>query len=97
MYLIFGTRYMHDMVYLEEMEELTQRGDFTFIPVLSRETSDEWVGRRGYLHQVYKELFADKPPVDFYICGWRDMVSEARQTLLDMGFSRKSINFERYN
>jgi CDP-4-dehydro-6-deoxyglucose reductase len=28
MYLIFGTRYMHDMVYLEEMEQLTQRGDF---------------------------------------------------------------------
>lgn len=97
MYLIFGTRYMHDMVYLEEMEKLSKRGDFTFIPVLSRETSQDWVGRRGYLHQVYQELFGDKPPVDFYICGWRDMVSETRQNLLEMGFGRKSINFERYN
>lgn len=96
-YVIFGTRYMHDMVYLEEMEKLSQRGDFTFIPVLSRETSDEWQGKRGYVHQVYKEMFAELPPVDFYICGWRDMVSEARQNLLDMGYSRKRINFERYN
>lgn len=96
-YVIFGTRYMKDMIYIEEMEELSKRNDFTFIPVLSRETSDEWKGKRGYLHDAYKEILKDLPPTEFYICGWRDMVTEARLNLMEMGYNRKQIHFERYD
>lgn len=96
-YVIFGTRFMRDMIYIEEIEQLSLRKDFTFIPVLSRETSDDWKGRRGYLHEVYKELFDHVPPVEYYICGWRDMVTEARTNLMEMGYQRKQIHFERYD
>jgi CDP-4-dehydro-6-deoxyglucose reductase len=96
-YVIFGTRFMKDMIYIEEMEELSKRDDFTFIPVLSRETSDEWNGKRGYLHDVYKELFNGENPAEFYICGWREMVTETRLNLMGMGYKRKKIHFERYD
>lgn len=96
-YVIFGTRYMRDLIYVEEMEQLSKRDDFTFIPVLSRETSDEWTGKRGYLHDIYKDLFKDLPATEFYICGWRDMVTEARTNLMEMGYKRKQIHFERYD
>ncbi|MDX9790706.1 MAG: FAD-binding oxidoreductase [Candidatus Kapaibacterium sp.] len=96
-YVIFGTRYMRDMLYIEEMEELSKRSDFTFIPVLSREISGLWKGKRGYVHDAYKELFKGAPPAEFYICGWRDMVTETRLSLMDMGYKRKQIHFERYD
>ncbi|MBX3044137.1 MAG: oxidoreductase [Candidatus Kapabacteria bacterium] len=96
-YVIFGTRFMRDLIYIEEMEQLSKRSDFTFIPVLSRETSDDWKGERGYVHNIYKKIFGILPPTEFYICGWRDMVTEARLSLMDMGYKRKQIHFERYD
>ena len=97
MYLIFGTRFMEDMIYLDEMQELSKNYNFEFIPVLSRESSSDWQGKRGYVHQIYQEIFENRKDVEFYICGWRDMVSQARINLLNMGFARKQIHFERYD
>jgi CDP-4-dehydro-6-deoxyglucose reductase len=96
-HLIFGTRFMKDMIYLDEMEELSKREDFNYYPVLSREPSSDWTGRRGYVHHTYKEIFNGRNDAEFYICGWRDMVSQARINLLEMGFDRKQIHFERYD
>lgn len=96
-YLIFGTRFMKDMIYLDEMAELSSRDDFGYYPVLSREPSSDWTGERGYVHNKYKEIFRGRNDVEFYICGWRDMVSQTRINLLEMGFDRKYIHFERYD
>ncbi len=96
-YLVFGTRYMHDMIYLDEMQELGSTGTFFFYPVLSREQSAEWNGERGYVHNVYKKIINERRDFEIYICGWREMVSEARQNLLTMGFNRNQIHFERYD
>lgn len=96
-HLIFGTRFMRDMIYLDEMQELGKTNTFKFYPVLSRETSSDWNGARGYVHQIYKDLLKDKPEAEFYICGWRDMVTETRTNLLEMGYNRKIVHFERYD
>lgn len=96
-HLIFGTRFMRDMIYLDEMQELSQTNTFKFYPVLSRETSSDWNGAKGYVHQIYNELLKDKPEAEFYICGWRDMVTETRTNLLEMGYNRKIVHFERYD
>lgn len=96
-YLIFGTRFMADMCYMDEMQELAGLDYFNFIPVLSRELSPDWNGKRGYVHDIYMELFGDKKPAKFFICGWRDMVSQARTTLMSIGYHRRDIHFERYN
>ena len=95
--VIFGTRYMKDMIYLDEFQELSKMENFEFIPVLSRENSAEWTGEKGYVHKIYKEKYSEKNNSTFYICGWKDMVTETRQNLLSLGYDRKQVNFERYN
>jgi ferredoxin-NADP reductase len=94
--LIFGTRYANDILYREEMEELSHTmPGFSFTPVLSREA--EYTGKKGYVHQIYKELYADKRPAQFFLCGWKVMIKEAQQNLIEMGYDKKLIKFELYD
>lgn len=96
-FLVFGNRWTKDILYKKEMEQLAEtHSEFKFIPVLSR-VNLGWTGRTGYVHQAYEELFADKRPALFYICGWPDMIKEARERLSIMGYDRKRIKFELYD
>lgn len=98
LYMIFGTRYLSDLCYAEELDELKNHyNSFEYYPVLSRETSPEWDGKKGYVHSVYKELFADKRPAYFYLCGWKIMIFETRDNLLSLGYTRNDIRYELYD
>jgi CDP-4-dehydro-6-deoxyglucose reductase len=97
LYLIFGTRIRQDILYWEEMKRLAGGlPRFQYIVALSRETSPEWTGRKGYVHAVYEELFADKRPAHFFLCGWRNMIDEARQRITALGYDRKNVHVELY-
>jgi phenol/toluene 2-monooxygenase (NADH) P5/A5 len=97
LYMVFGNRWTKDILYREEFEKLAKsHPEFNFIPVLSRD-NPEWTGRKGYVHPVYEEIFADRRPAYFYLCGWADMLKEARQRLEVMGYDRKDIRFESYD
>ena len=96
-YLIFGNRWVKDILYRKEIEAISeQHPEFRFFPVLSR-MNDGWEGRTGYVHPVYEELFIDKRPAYFYVCGWPPMIKEARQRIEAMGYDRKRIKFELYD
>lgn len=98
LYLVFGSRKVSDILYRKEMEQWEEKyPEFKFIPVLSRETPDTWSGKHGYVHPVYEELFADRRPAHFYICGWKAMVREARDRLLHMGYTKERVKFELYD
>jgi ferredoxin-NADP reductase len=96
--LVFGTRAMKDMLYWDEMRGLGEKlSNFEYHPTLSREDADGC--RRGYVHAVYEELYQNRKgdnDVRFFICGWGDMIKEARNRLSDMGFDRKQLHFEIY-
>jgi ferredoxin-NADP reductase len=97
LYLIFGNRWEKDILYREEFEELSRKmANFHFIPVLSRDNPG-WTGKKGYVHHIYQEIFADKRPATFYMCGWRDMLHDARHNLEALGYDRKKIRFESYD
>ncbi|RYE25120.1 MAG: oxidoreductase [Sphingobacteriales bacterium] len=94
LHLIFGTRKREDLLYEEEMRQLqVDLPAFQYHPTLSRE---EWLGLRGYVHPVYEDLCKDKPCVDFLLCGWRVMIDEAKQRILQLGYDKKSIHQELY-
>ncbi len=94
-HLIFGTRHESFILYREEFEQLAaEQPNFDYTVVLSRE--EHWKGRTGYVHQVYEELYPDKPNTHFYLCGWQYMVDEARQRLEKMGFDDNQVFFELY-
>lgn len=93
-YLIYGTRTQQDLLYYKELvefQDLLPR--LHYLPVLSREA---WDGRRGYVHDVYRELCVGKPDADFMLCGWKNMIDDARHNLQDMGYDKKQVHFELY-
>ncbi|MBL0181424.1 MAG: oxidoreductase [Chitinophagaceae bacterium] len=92
--LIFGCRTRETLLYYDEMKALQAvMPGFRYVPVLSRE---EWEGRSGYVHPVYEELCADKRPANFFLCGWKGMIDEAKKRIMDMGYDRKDIHVEIY-
>jgi CDP-4-dehydro-6-deoxyglucose reductase len=100
-YLIFGTRAQRDLIYVEEMKQLEKDlTNFYFLPTLSRE---QWSGCCGYVHAVYEGLVAEKqqaagalPDAQFFLCGWKAMVDEAKRRILALGFDKKQIHLELY-
>lgn len=93
-HLIFGCRTRADLLYYDELLEIAGRMEnFHYRPSLSRE---EWDGRKGYVHDIYEKLVAGKPPAYFFLCGWKNMITEARQKLSAIGYDKKDIHFELY-
>jgi ferredoxin-NADP reductase len=108
-YLIFGCRTFGDALYGKELKELSdEMPGFEYVPTFSREVANAVPGtagesgnrriRTGYVHQVYEELCTNngKAPAAFYLCGWKNMIDEAKQRITALGYDRKSIHQELY-
>ncbi|HEV2352932.1 MAG TPA: oxidoreductase, partial [Puia sp.] len=97
-YLIFGCRTFGDALYRKEMTELAEKiPHFHYIPTFSREhASPNGSFRVGYVHPIYEELCCKKQPAYFFLCGWKNMIDEAKQRITNMGYERKSIHQELY-
>lgn len=91
-YIIFGCRTRKDLLYYDELRSLPLE-DFYFMPTLSRE---DWEGKTGYVHAIYEEHCADKQHAAFFLCGWKNMIDEAKQRIVAMGYDKKSIHQELY-
>jgi len=93
-YLLFGTRTKPDLLYFDELSQLQKDlPGFHYIPILSRE---DWDGKKGYVHPVYEELCAGHQPANFFLCGWKNMIDEAKQRITAMGYDKKLIHQELY-
>jgi ferredoxin-NADP reductase len=97
-YLIFGCRKLCDSLYGEELKELTsQVSDFHYIPTYSRENRENEDIQHGYVHAIYQNILnAEKPSAHFYLCGWKNMIDDAKQNIISMGYDKKSIHLELY-
>ena len=104
-HLVFGTRDKKSILYYDEMIQLEKDlPQFNYYIILSRE---EWNGKQGYVHSLYEELIQkyfsqieegsyNGLDIEFFICGWKDMVKEARAKLQELGFDKKQIKIEIY-
>ncbi len=97
-YLIFGCRYTRDCLYGQELKALeTEISNYYYIPTFSREPEENNFVRRGYVHAVYNEILSkEKNPANFYLCGWKEMIDEAKQKILSFGYDKKDIHLELY-
>ena len=94
MHLLFA-----DCLYGTEFKALeAAEPQFFYHPSFSRETEMREGANLGYVHATYKKLLASGASKDahFYICGWKNMVDEARATLTDLGIPKTQIHFELY-
>jgi CDP-4-dehydro-6-deoxyglucose reductase len=85
---------------MDEMKRLEMEIEgFHYIPTLSR---DQWEGCCGYVHSVYENLVNEKrtdhsvKEAGFYLCGWKNMVDEAKLRIQNLGYDKKSIHLELY-
>lgn len=94
MYILYGCRTQKDLLYYDELRQLqSELPKFHYLPTLSRE---QWDGKTGYVHAIYEELCVAKQPASFFLCGWKNMIDEAKQKIQAMGYDRKSIHQELY-
>jgi len=98
-YLISGCRHFEDCLYRRELEELAgQIPSFHYIPTFSREKAAPLV-RTGYVHAIYEELCPKQESLRsalFFLCGWKNMIDEAKLRIQALGYDRKSIHQELY-
>jgi ferredoxin-NADP reductase len=97
-YLIFGCRYTVDCLYGQELKALeSDLKNFYYLPTFSRESEENTLVRRGYVHSVYEEIVAkEKTVAQFYLCGWKNMIDDAKQKIVELGYDRKDIHLELY-
>jgi len=105
-YLIFGCRQFGDALYRSELDELAERlPGFHYIPTFSREMPGDPTIRTGYVHAIYEEICKGKqekdaaaalPPASFFLCGWKNMIDEAKRRIQMLGYDRLSIHQELY-
>jgi ferredoxin-NADP reductase len=83
---------------------------FQYIPTYSREVPEnqQHLIRTGYVHAIYEEICrsnspqadaanaASLKPAYFYLCGWKNMIDEAKQRIQALGYDRKVIHQELY-
>ena len=111
LYLIFGCRKFADALYHEELSRLQEKlAGFHYIPTYSREQPDsDHLGiKTGYVHGVYEEICLQRrksegqdpsllpPAAGFFLCGWKEMINEAKKKIQDLGYDRKAIHQELY-
>ncbi|MBC7536139.1 MAG: FAD-dependent oxidoreductase [Ferruginibacter sp.] len=93
-YLIFGCRTKSSLLYYEELKKIQEElPGFYYIPTLSRE---QWDGNTGYVHAIYESLCRERNPANFFLCGWKGMIDDAKKTILEMGYDKKDIHLEIY-
>lgn len=96
MHVIFGTRTEDGILYRDEFEALDKKyPNFSYDVALSR--SDDWEGYKGYVHQIYEEHYSKViEGRKIYLCGWRNMIDQARENFTNLGYDSKQVIFELY-
>lgn len=103
-HLIFGTRYANGILYRREFETLMKKiPRFKYSVALSREENIDQYDfpfevHKGYVHQIYQCAYREKRDnLQFYICGWSNMIDDAVANLLvKMGYDKSQIHYELY-
>jgi CDP-4-dehydro-6-deoxyglucose reductase len=93
-HLIYGCRTQGELLYKEELDSYTSTiPGFHYHPTLSRE---QWDRDCGYVHPIYERLCEERQPAQFMLCGWKNMIDEAKERILAMGYEKKQIHLELY-
>jgi len=95
-HLVFGCRYIHDLIYMDIFEKW-EREHPNFHPyvTLSRPENSGWKGRAGYVQKVIENEIDNRSDKDVYICGLHNMVEDVKNLCEQMGFH--FVRFEKWD
>ncbi len=97
-YLIFGCRTLSDCLYKDELEALSKEmNNFYYLPTFSREDHNNTSINHGYVHHLYEDIIMqEKAPANFLLCGWKNMIDEAKANILSFGYDKYDVHLELY-
>jgi len=102
-WVLFGGRHEHDILYRDEMAALTKAHPWLHFEATLSQPGPGWSGRRGYVQTHVRELWTalaglGATPPHAYICGLERMVGSVREILRgEMGLPRQQVHSERYD
>ena len=97
-YLIFGCRKLCDTLYGDELKAMENIvPGLHYIPTYSREDKENSAIKHGYVHAIYGSILeSERRDAHFYLCGWKNMIDDAKKNIIAMGYDKKSIHLELY-
>lgn len=103
-HLVFGCREFKDSLYEAELKQLENTlPGFYHHPCFSRELVVGPGQYSGYVHACYMELVEKYkgmtgviPEANFFLCGWKNMVDDAKAKILSLGYDKSAIHLELY-
>ncbi len=94
-WLLFGTRYEHGLLYESEFRSLTNlRHNFHYIPTVSR--PKEWHGEVGHVQQTFQKQITDYTNKEIYLCGWLEVVKAVCNDLESLGVPKEKLHYEEW-
>jgi sulfhydrogenase subunit gamma (sulfur reductase) len=88
--VLYGARTPDEFCYHEEVDDWEKAG-VELRRVVSRPDGHDWSGRTGYVQSLLDHVLPDlKSPVAL-VCGSREMISQTKDRLLQMGFAAEDI------
>ena len=94
-WLLFGTRYEHSLLYDAEFRSLaSMRHNFHYIPTVSR--PKEWTGESGHIQQTFQKRFKDFANKEIYVCGWLQIVKDIVKDVQGFGVPPAQIHYEEW-
>lgn len=96
--LLYAADDLETMTFREEIEELRDRLDLEFVPVL-RKPPDGWTGETGYVDRdlLDRLLPADRDRRFHFICGPQPLMEAVEDALLELGVPLDRTLMERFN
>jgi NAD(P)H-flavin reductase len=95
MWLLFGTRYEHALLYESEFRSLAGfRPNFHYVPTVSR--PKDWHGEVGHVQQTFQKYFTDFSNLEIYLCGWLEVVKAVCKDLDSFGVPKEKLHYEEW-
>ena len=95
--LVHGSRTADDLIFREDIEELTSRIRLRHVPVLS-DPGPEWDGERGYVDAALlgRHLREDLRRWEFFVCGSPRLVAGTLGALEELGIPSEHVHAESF-
>ena len=95
MWLLFGCRYEHGLLYEGEFRAIASlRRNLRYIPTVSR--PKEWLGETGHIQQTFLKHITDVSNKEIYLCGWSEVVKSVMTDLTAAGIPSARLHYEEW-
>ncbi len=95
--LLFGVRTQKDLYKMEELQIFKKQwqNEFEIVPILSEETSSNWKGEIGFIHDFLKKI-QRLENFQLYMCGPPVMIDKCTEIALQNHIKSENIFFDKF-